>query len=268
MFSFSEMPLLAHVNARGSKVLLTGLWSDQFFFGLGYLVDLVVKLAWRDVGRHLHEYTNWFVEGDATYFRARFYRELFLNLTPRALRSWMRPFRTAIVTPRRLACVSRSLTARVRRRRPRIGHPRYGTAHARNIYQTVRGKSRRLQFEVDEKMAARFGIERLTPFLDRDVIAFLMSIPGEVQNRDGVPRALLRDAMRGIVPEPILRRRWRDEGVTPRLASLSPETRLHACKRLGFSPDVRLVDTDSSELIGLEFWSRAFFSDRLSRPLE
>jgi len=95
-----------------------------------------------------------------------------------------------------------------------------------------------------------------------------MSIPGEVQNRDGVPRALLRDAMRGIVPEPILRRIWRNEDAIVRDRQrryLAAGFRLEAAHRLGFVNAAQPIEQETFDWIGLEFWSRAFFSDRLSR---
>jgi asparagine synthase (glutamine-hydrolysing) len=267
----AETPLLAYASVQSARILMTGLWSDQLFFVTGYLVDLFKKLAWRDVARHLAEYTNWFLDVDPAYFRTRFCHELLLNLMPAALRSRLRPFRTSLARPRKQRFMSPELAVRVKRRRPRISHPRYATAHARNIYQAIRAKSHRLQFEADEKMTCRYGIEAVTPFLDRDVIAYLMSIPGDIQNHNGVPRALLRDAMRGILPEAICRRRWREEGTDSPVieranqdAYLSTKTRLQSCKDLGLCSDARLVDADSLEFIGLEFWSRMFFSDKLN----
>lgn len=260
-------PLLVAAKASGARILLTGLWSDQLFFSTGYLVDLFWKLAWGRIAQHIDEYARWFVDADASYFRARFRRELLLGLTPAALRSALRPFRTAFANPEGLLPVSRAIAARLRRRRPRVHHPAYRTAHARNIYQAVRAKSHRLQFEADEKMAASHGLEHVTPFLDRDVIAYLMSIPGDIQTRDGVPRALLRDAMQGIVPEPILRRCWRHDAALERTrqhAYLATKTPLSACAALGFVPDARPVDAGSLPFIGLEFWSRIFFSDTLA----
>jgi asparagine synthase (glutamine-hydrolysing) len=237
----AQRPMLAAANAQGARTLLTGLWSDQFFFVTGYLTDLFVKGAWREIPRHLEEYTRWFVDADAAYFRARFRRELLLNLTPDAIRVWLRPLRTALARPRNASLVSPEQTARVRRRRPSVRRPAAASAHARNTHQAVRAQSRRLQFEADEKLATSCAIEPLTPFLDREVIAYLMSIPGEIQNRDGVPRALLREAMRGIVPEAILGRRWRNESMS------------------------RARDTGarSPEAIALEIWSRVFFFDKL-----
>ena len=50
------------------------------------------------------------------------------------------------------------------------------------------------------------GLEMAFPFLDKDLIAFMMAIPGEVHAWKGVPKALLREAMTGMVPGAILDR--------------------------------------------------------------
>ncbi|MGO9603684.1 MAG: asparagine synthetase B family protein [Candidatus Binataceae bacterium] len=262
----AETPMLAYAHDQRARVLLTGLWSDQYMFATGYLVDLWKKLAWRRVRRHLAEYSKWFVDCDPGYFRARFYREMMLNLTPTVMRSMVRPFysETAAFHSNR-SWISRELIARARRRRPRLKHPRYASVHGRNIYQTVHAKSHRLQIDADEKMAARFGLERSSPFLDRDVIAFLMAVPGEIQTMGGVPRALLRDAARGFVPRAIRLRRWRDEGtVSTQIEhdrfAVYRDAKLggFACEALGFTPGERLSDTQYLEAMGLEFWVRAF----------
>jgi hypothetical protein len=225
-------------------VLLTGHWSDQLFFVTGYLSDLVVRLAWRQVTAHLREYAKWFPDADPSYFSSRFRRDLALNLTPHTIRMRLRPLLGGLIRANGRSNGGAEFARLVRRSRSTMRRPRCATAHARNIYQVVRAKAHRLQFEADAKLAAGCAIESVTPFLDRDVIAFLMSIPGEMQTHNGVPRALLRDAMRGIVPDAILRRRWR---ASPAASAAAP-------------------DALSPEFIGLEFWSRAFFSDTLTAP--
>jgi asparagine synthase (glutamine-hydrolysing) len=240
----AQRPMLAAARAQGARVLLTGHWSDQLFFVTSYLSDLVVRLAWRQVAAHIREYAKWFPDADPSYFRSRFRRELLLNLTPHAMRTRFRPLLGGLIEGNGMSEAGTELARLVRRPRPAVRRPRCATAHARDVYQVVRAKAHRLQFEADEKLAAGYAIESVSPFLDVDVIAFLMSIPGEMQTHNGVPRALLRDAMRGIVPDAILRRRWR---AGP--AAFTP------------APDAR-----SPEFIGLELWSRAFFSDTLTAP--
>jgi asparagine synthase (glutamine-hydrolysing) len=264
----ARRPLFVRARRIGARTIVTGHWSDQLLFATGYLTDLCTRFAWRRIGDHLRAYTEWFVDADPAYFRSRFRRELLLNLTPHEWRMVFRRFLKSRSPEWSRGLASPTLAARLDRPRVRIRRPRCASAHARDIYQFVRAKSHRLQFEADEKLAASWGLDSVTPFLDRDLIAYLMSIPGDVQNHNGVPRALLRDAMRGIVAESILERRWRDEGsalsAARATAYVSPPIALDAASRLGLVQDARPVERASLELLGLEFWSQAFFSDRLA----
>ncbi|MGH7821877.1 MAG: asparagine synthase-related protein, partial [Candidatus Binatia bacterium] len=53
---------------------------------------------------------------------------------------------------------------------------------------------------------SRWGVTATFPFLDRDLVAFLASIPRIVNRFPGETKSLLRRAMRGIVDPAILRR--------------------------------------------------------------
>jgi hypothetical protein len=61
--------------------------------------------------------------------------------------------------------------------------------------------------EWNTKIAAMYGLVPAFPFLDRDLLSFLMNSPGEVQNWKGVPKAFLREAMGGVIPAAIAGRR-------------------------------------------------------------
>jgi hypothetical protein len=61
------------------------------------------------------------------------------------------------------------------------------------------------------RVAAMHGLDIAFPYLDCDLVQFLMSIPGDVQSHDGVPRGLMRAAMRGLVPDAIVDRRGKGE---------------------------------------------------------
>ena len=65
--------------------------------------------------------------------------------------------------------------------------------------------------EWNSRMGARHGLDVAFPYLDCDLILFLNSIPGEVQSHDGVPRGLMRQAMRGVVPDVVIDRRSKGE---------------------------------------------------------
>jgi hypothetical protein len=86
------------------------------------------------------------------------------------------------------------------RKRPRAA------AHAHSIYNGVRSQYALTRLEAQNKTAAMHGLDTAFPFLDRDLLAFLMAIPGEMHTRDGVPKALLRDGCRSVMPDVIARR--------------------------------------------------------------
>ncbi len=56
----------------------------------------------------------------------------------------------------------------------------------------------------DDLNAMYFSIENRSPFLDRNLFEFANSIPTKHLVKDGKAKMVLREAMRGIVPDPIL----------------------------------------------------------------
>jgi asparagine synthase (glutamine-hydrolysing) len=265
---FAQRAMFTWSRAQGVRTVLTGHWSDQFAFITAYLSDLFTKFKWREIAGHLDEYSRWFVDADPGYFRRRFRRELAFHLTSHRLRRMVRPFvrgRRGISGDSRI--VAADVAARIQRSRPPLSRPRCHSAHARAVYQTVRAKAHRLQFEAATKLAAGCDLDWTTPFLDRDLIAYLMAVPGDIQNRGGVPRALFREAMRGIVPDAILERRWRNDGHlgrTRELAYLSRRRTLDSAHALGLLNEPFRLDRETLAFAGLESWSRMFFSDRLT----
>src|SRR5262249_31941753 len=83
----------------------------------------------------------------------------------------------------------------------------HATAHARSLCQEARSNYHVHCMEWNNKVAAMHGMEMAFPFLDRDLVAFLMSIPGDMQTWNGMHKALLREAMRGILPTTIRERK-------------------------------------------------------------
>jgi hypothetical protein len=79
------------------------------------------------------------------------------------------------------------------------------------IYQQSRREYHVQCMEWNTRVAAMHGLDIAFPYLDCDLVQFLMSIPGEVQSHDGVPRGLMREAMRGGVPDTVVNRRSKGE---------------------------------------------------------
>lgn len=62
-------------------------------------------------------------------------------------------------------------------------------------------------FEGLDKEAAWWGIEPAHPFFDPEVVEWCLGLPSDQKLRDGLTRYVLREAMRGIVPEKVRLRR-------------------------------------------------------------
>jgi hypothetical protein len=99
------------------------------------------------------------------------------------------------------------------RRRYRLAtfERRFHSAHAQAVYVEARSKYQVQCMEWNAKVGALHALDVAFPFLDRDLIGFLMAIPGDVHARAGVPRVLLREAMRGVLPDSIRARTWKSD---------------------------------------------------------
>lgn len=282
--------LYRRVAASGSRVLLSGHWGDQVLFSTAYLVDLLRRLAWLTVWRHLHEYGRWFGAEEARVLRHRFVTDVVRHHVPGALVPVLKRLKRRVTGPldvkpwfsdRFLALALRHVD------RPAMLGRGFHSAHARAIYLEARSKYHVQCLEWNNKTAARYGLTPAFPYLDRDLLAFLMAVPGEVQNRGGVPRALLRDAMRGVLPDPVRARTWKadftamvNQGVD-RDKAVIVQAMTTDCLgvRAGYldagrlatevarlSADLRRADNLSSwelaDLYGFEVWLRVFSTRR------
>ena len=65
--------------------------------------------------------------------------------------------------------------------------------------------------EWNTRVGAMHGLDVAFPYLDCELIQFLIGIPGDIQSCGGTPRGLMREAMRRIVPDAIVDRRSKGE---------------------------------------------------------
>ncbi len=272
------------VQRHGARVLLTGHWADQLLFDQAYLVDRFYDFAWRELRTHLNEFPRWFTDCPGLDFRRRFIVDLVKYSLPGPLISLLRSLRLKPARP----WYSRAFRKRARRG-PLSTLPhgtKFPTAHARSLYEQARSSRQVMCMEWENKVASMHGLDATFPFLDRDLVSFLMRIPGEIQTYRGVPKVLLREGLRGVVPDAIARRTWKADftylinggmardyehlvdqlrsGAMAMIAGyvnqdlMSAELK-HAKDRLGGAS----ADTawSLSDLVGLEFWLQVFFGE-------
>ena len=267
---------------RGARVILGGDWGDEVLFTEPYLIDLVRRLKWVTVRNHLKEFGRWVTDAGPNWFYRVFLVDMVRYHIPERL----------VPLLRRLRCTKDGpWYSQAFRRRARKGHRRcpvtsnrFSTAYARSTYEGIRIGHYVFSMEWCNKVATMHGLEMAFPYLDRDLVQFMIGIPGEVHAHNGVPKALLREAMRGIVPELILRRKWKadfthrvNEGVAyeyPKmvdcLESGRRATELGYLKRAGLKEKLASLraglkrpDAEAAWLLGdfvsLEMWLKRFF---------
>ena len=284
---------LGTAQQRGARVMLTGHWADQVLFPQAYLVDLFRQLRWREAASHLREFGRWMTDADPRFFQRCFWLDLIKYHVPRAFVPHLRRLRAG----RPPAWYAKSIRRLARRHVPRqpILGTHLPTVHACSLYEEVRSSYQVRCMEWNNKIAAMQGLEMTFPFLDRDLLSFLMSIPGEILSRNGVPKGLLREAMRGTLPDPIVNRTWKadftqivNEGMLLDYPQLIDHLESDpAAVRWGYlDSDVMRTMLPKfrqqlhshtaeaawilSDLLGLELWLRTFFQAErqpLSEPM-
>jgi asparagine synthase (glutamine-hydrolysing) len=193
---------------RGARVILTGHWGDQMLFDQSYLVDLVRAGAWGQVAAHLRAYVEWHPGSVAREFWRFFLSDLTRHALPEALSRQVRRVRRRLSKePVASAWFRDAFIRQAPRREFRHHEPAGASAHARGLYREARSRYNVQCLEWQNKIGAMYGLEPAFPFLDRDLIQFLMSVPGAVLTRDGVPKAILRHGLKGMVPGSILARK-------------------------------------------------------------
>jgi asparagine synthase (glutamine-hydrolysing) len=292
-----EAPFLDHMwavtcavrsqaRAEGSRVLLSGHWGDQMLFSSAYLVDLVRRFRLVEFRRHTRTWEEYLGQDGTRALVRYFVLDLVRSAVPHALVPPLKWLRRRIFRPERpkpwFSDSFRRSALRFANQPAWVGAG-FHSAQARSLYLETRGTYPVHCMEWNNKVGALHGLDTTFPFLDRDLIAFLMAVPGDIQNHDGVPRALLRDAMRGVLPEPVRARKWKtdfswaaNEGMVRDLRQIRAHiSGASAAVRAGYVDEGRLAAAlpglvaelqgpecqamwDLVDLFGLETWLRLF----------
>jgi asparagine synthase (glutamine-hydrolysing) len=200
--------------ASGARSILSGHWGDQMLFSTAYLIDLLFRGAWATIWQHTRGYARYFGRDEPWMRRRLLLFDAMRHSVPRAIAPPLKWLRLRFFERRPpKAWFSTDFLAAALRHRYRLAtfdRP-FHSAHARAVYVEARSKYQVQCMEWNNKVSAAHGLDAAFPFLDRDLIAFLMAIPGEIHARDGVPRVLLREAMRGVMPDCIRARTWKSD---------------------------------------------------------
>jgi asparagine synthase (glutamine-hydrolysing) len=285
----AQHALLEHARAAGCSTILEGYFGDQMLFARRYLLDLVRCGRWARVRSDLKTFREWMTDVDAGVFEHQFFDALVRDAIPRWLFQVAKKRSTRWRTRRYPRCYSRRLIRRLLERQLGRFEPRCRSAssHAWEYHGRASGGHSLAQVRQLSALGVMHGIDVAYPFRDRDLVAFLMAIPGDVVNADGVPKGLLRHALRGLLPDTIRNRRSKADFTRVSNQAVLNDyeiaaallTRDCSSARLGFVDGDKLeqsvaafkagIGTASdavdgwqlNRLVGLEVWLRHFITD-------
>lgn len=212
-----EMPLLdplwnathsvhAAASARGAGTLLTGHWGDQVVGSSAYLIDLFRTFRWTTLYSHIIRRLQWTSDIPPSRHLYRLFSDILRAHVPDIFASTLRH----MVPIAGWKDLPRSLRMRVLSGYDSGNQQaarRFESLHARSLYQELRSASTVRCLEWNNKIGASYGLDVAFPFLDRDLLAFVMGIPGDMVNAGGAPKGLLRAALGSALPACISLRR-------------------------------------------------------------
>ncbi len=194
--------LLESASDGGCRVVITGEGANQLFcHGVYPVAPLMQSLGWGDLWREARHFRR--------LSRAPWHKLCFYFSEPRLPDRWVRELRRRfgggpVVMPwLRLPAPQRNGTAAALDERFwRAG----STVTGRWAYRFFRGAFDAARYQALDLLAACAGVEWRAPFLDRRVVEFLLHLPDRLRARGGRDRWLLREAMRGRLPERVRER--------------------------------------------------------------
>lgn len=83
---------------------------------------------------------------------------------------------------------------------PVMEHP-FASALSNRAWQDLTRETLPCCLRAESRTMAAVGMERFHPFLDHRLVELMLPLQGDLKIRDGVTKRLLREAMRGVLPE-------------------------------------------------------------------
>ncbi len=205
---FAQWSVMRTASQHGVKVLLDGQGGDELLAGYPSLAG-----AW---------FADLLVEGKAAALlrEGMAYRRVQGSLSRYALAQMTRallPARWARLLRRRLTGTAAWLASEFRHTYEPVSQPRSSTApHLRSLQKALlTGNGLRALLHYEDRNSMAFGVETRLPFLDHRLAEFLYGLAPTLKIDRGWTKVVLREAMQGILPEPVRCRADKMGFVTP-----------------------------------------------------
>jgi asparagine synthase (glutamine-hydrolysing) len=249
------------VKEAGITVALSGLGGDELFAGYSSFqrakkvaslrrIPRLVRQTGARMGKVLY---------NGTVGRSKFWDLLASDASPYSAYSISR----RLFAPEEISLLTRSSCAGAQA----SGSQTNGDVVNAVSRLEIQGYMANMLLRDSDAMSMAHALEIRVPFVDMEVVRYVMSIPGRWKLNEAKPKALLLDALQGSLPEQVWRRpkmgftlpfeRWIGSSLKPQLDGVFHST--NSFKDVGLSGDAaqhfwsRLVSRPSSER-----WSRSW----------
>ncbi|HEY0670924.1 MAG TPA: asparagine synthase-related protein [Longimicrobiales bacterium] len=179
------------VRQAGARVLLSGLGSDHYLHGtLNYMADMVAQGRVRQA---MHEALGWAIATRRSFWSTAHYNAL-------------QPLIGLTGIRRRRASVPRWINDRfagMHGVEQRIVEANFPTARFGKMYVTHTATELRRVANWVQRGPFEDQLDMRYPFLHRPLVEFALSLPVHMKVRPGTHKWILREAMRGILPEKV-----------------------------------------------------------------
>ncbi len=202
-------PLRVLAKERGCRVILNGAGGDEWLTGSIYhYADLVRRMRLLTLARQFRDDSR--VPGMIWPSWAMLRLGIW-PLLPQTLRLAIRQFvrrdgRPSWITPSFASRIH--LTDRLRIEAGRRHHTSFAQE---DLCRALTTGWQSHGYEVSERLSARLELEERSPLADRRVIEFALALPETQRWRHDQPKFILRQAMRGLLPESVRQRRTKAE---------------------------------------------------------
>jgi asparagine synthase (glutamine-hydrolysing) len=205
-------PVMALAQAKAVRVHLTGLGGDQWLTGsLGHHADLLRRFRIADLIRQSRFDSQ--VLSDLGEPVSPLFLVVRYGLWPLLPLAAQRAIKWALMgerdgVPRWIGSqFARRIELSERLRKKKTAGQRFSSVVRRDLSLYLTSGWSSLQRDLTDRYGSWFGIELRHPFLDRRVIEFAMALPEEQRWQRNETKFVLRQAMRGLLPETVRQRR-------------------------------------------------------------
>jgi len=204
----SPWPALYSTARRtGSRVVLWGYGADELLTGNpAHCADLVRRLQFRKLIRQVRSNIAVHRHWDSKVGLREIAKWCLLPLIPRALKDGLKRG-AGMGVPKWFTPGFAKASAFRERLAQRHDQPAFPTRVQQHLYESLVGGYRISTYEILNRHDAICGMEGRLPFFDRRLVEFALAIPEGQRWLGDQTKFVLREAMRGLLPESIRQRR-------------------------------------------------------------